>query len=133
MLLGLHFLDHKFAKIEIWRKRFPRFFGKNDFMILFSWVRIKSPFPLFSPSSTFIKVLIRYICCFKRIRNYRKQRSIVGKTTSHSILGQLLNHLCISGKKGALKLILAVHLLYTFPIRSFSIKSDSLNSIKENF
>ena len=33
--------------------------------------RIKSRFPLFSPSSNFIKVLIQYICCFKEIRNYQ--------------------------------------------------------------
>ena len=65
--------------IEIWMKRFPRFFWKNDFLSLFSWVRIKSHSPLFSPSSNFIKVLIQYICCFKQIRKYWKQRSIIGK------------------------------------------------------
>ena len=55
------------------------FFWKKNFLSLFCWVWIKSHFPLFSPSSNFIKVFIQYICCFKLIRNYWKQGSIIGK------------------------------------------------------
>ena len=72
-------LWQKSIKVEIRMKRFLKFFWKNDFLSLFCWVWIKSHFPLFSASSNFIRVLIRYICCFERIRNYWKRRSIIGK------------------------------------------------------
>ena len=41
---------------------------------------------LFSLASNFIKVLVQYICCFKHIRNYWKQISIIGKQLKGTLM-----------------------------------------------
>ena len=101
MLLALYFFNNKFVKVEVRMKRFLRvFFWESDFLSLFCWVRIKIPFPLFSPASNFIKVLIQYICSFRRIRNYRKQRSIISKQLDIQFRSVAKSFMYIRKKRG---------------------------------
>ena len=84
MLLGLHFFNNKFIKVEIRKKNFLRCFRKN-FLNMFCWVRMKYDFSVFSPVSNFIKALVQYIYCFKRSRNYWKQSIIVVSSANNLI------------------------------------------------
>ena len=83
MLLGLHFFNNKFIKVEIRKKNFLRCFQKN-FLNMFCWVRIKYHFSVFRLLNI-IKALVQYIYCFKRIRNYWKQSIIVVSSANNLI------------------------------------------------